>query len=183
MDRDLVEAAQGGDEAAFVALISPRAPRLLAMAHRIVGDADLAEDTLQDALVVTWRDIRGLRDSDRFDAWLRRLVVNLCVRSATRERRRRASLRPLPIDGPATTDEIGVVDLREQLERGFGTLPPIQRATLVLHHFAGYSPADIAETFGIPPGTAKSRLHHAHRAMRAALDADARRTPAEGAPE
>ena len=70
--------------------------------------------------------------------------------------------------------------MRDQLERGFRRLPPIQRATLVLHHLVGYSHAEIAETFGIPPGTARSRLHNAQLAMRAALDAEARLTPAGG---
>ena len=63
---------------------------------------------------------------------------------------------------------------RDQLERGFRRLPPDQRAILVMNHYLGYGPAEIAETLGIPPGTARSRLHHAHRAMRAALEADAR---------
>jgi RNA polymerase sigma-70 factor (ECF subfamily) len=63
---------------------------------------------------------------------------------------------------------------RDLLERGFRRLPPDQRAILVLHHFLGYAPSEIAETLGIPAGTARSRLHHAHRAMRAALEADAR---------
>ena len=48
------------------------------------------------------------------------------------------------------------------------------------HHYLGYEPSEIAETLGIPPGTARSRLHHAHRAMRAALEADARSTVKEG---
>ena len=63
---------------------------------------------------------------------------------------------------------------RDQLERGFRRLSPDQRAILVLHHYAGYAPSEIAETLGIPAGTARSRLHNAHRAMRAALDADDR---------
>jgi RNA polymerase sigma-70 factor (ECF subfamily) len=63
---------------------------------------------------------------------------------------------------------------RDQLERGFRRLHPQQRAILVLRHFAGLEPAEIAESLGIPSGTVRSRLHHAHRAMRAALEADAR---------
>jgi RNA polymerase sigma-70 factor (ECF subfamily) len=63
---------------------------------------------------------------------------------------------------------------RDQLEGGFRRLPPDQRAILVVHHYLGFAPAEIAETLGIPRGTARSRLHHAHRAMRAALEADAR---------
>jgi RNA polymerase sigma-70 factor (ECF subfamily) len=174
MDRDLVEAAATGDRAAYVDLIHSRADHLFAIAQRILRDVDRAEDALQDALVIAWRDLRGLRDPDRFDAWLRRLVVNVSIAQATRERRRVVNLRVLPADGPAAPDELLTVEIRDQLERGFRRLPPEQRAILTLHHFVGYSPAEIAETLDIPPGTARSRLHHAHRAMRAALEADAR---------
>jgi RNA polymerase sigma-70 factor (ECF subfamily) len=174
VDRDLVEAAQNGDREAYVDLIRPRTDRLFTIAQRILRDIDRAEDALQDALVIAWRDLRGLRDPDRFDAWLQRLVINVCIAQATRERRRTANLRVLPIDGPAAPDDLLTVADRDLLERGFRRLPPDQRAILVLHHFLGYAPSEIAETLGIPAGTARSRLHHAHRAMRAALEADAR---------
>ena len=182
MDHDLVAAAQGGDREAYVDLIRVRTDRLFTIAQRILRDIDRAEDALQDALVIAWRDLRGLRDPDRFDAWLQRLVVNVCIAQATRERRRAANLRALPVDGPAAPDELLGVGDRDFLERGFRRLPPQQRAILVLHHYLGYAPSEIAETLGIPPGTARSRLHHAHRAMRAALEADARREVKEGRP-
>ena len=106
----------------------------------------------------------------------------MCIGQATRERRRTANLRVLPIDGPAAPDELLTIADRDLLERGFRRLTPDQRAILVLHHFLGYAPSEIAETLGIPAGTARSRLHHAHRAMRAALEADARRGVKEGRP-
>jgi RNA polymerase sigma-70 factor, ECF subfamily len=182
VDRDLVEAAQSGDREAYVDLIRVRTDRLFTIAQRILRDIDRAEDALQDALVIAWRDLRGLRDPDRFDAWLQRLVINVCIAQATRERRRTANLRVLPLDGPAAPDELLSVAERDLLERGFRRLPPEQRAILVLHHYLGYAPSEIAETLGIPSGTARSRLHHAHRAMRAALEADARTTVREGRP-
>ena len=180
MDRDLVEAARNGDREAYVDLIRVRSDRLFAIAQRILRDIDRAEDALQDALVIAWRDLRGLRDPDRFDAWLQRLLINVCIAQATRERRRTANLRVLPIDGPAAPDDLLSIADRDQLDRGFRRLPPEQRAILVLHHYLGYEPSEIAETLGIPAGTARSRLHHAHRAMRAALEADARSTVKEG---
>ncbi len=180
MDRDLVEAAQRGDQEAYVDLMRPRADRLFAIAHRILRDIDRAEDAFQDALVIAWRDLRALRDPDRFDAWLRRLLVNVCLEQATRERRRIANLRVMPVDGPAAPDDLLGVGDRDQLERGFRRLSTEKRAILVLHHFVGYAPAEIAEALGIPPGTARSRLHNAHRAMRAALEADARSAEALG---
>jgi RNA polymerase sigma-70 factor (ECF subfamily) len=182
VDRDLVEAARSGDTEAYVDLIRVRTDRLFTIAQRILRDIDRAEDALQDALVIAWRDLRGLRDPDRFDAWLQRLVINVCIAQATRERRRTANLRVLPIDGPAAPDDLLSVAERDLLERGFRRLPPDQRAILVLHHYLGYAPSEIAETLGIPAGTARSRLHHAHRAMRAALEADARTTVREGRP-
>jgi RNA polymerase sigma-70 factor (ECF subfamily) len=182
VDRELVIAAQRGDQVAFIDLLRGRVDRLFAIARRILRDVDRAEDALQDALVIAWRDLRGLRDPDRFDAWLQRLVINVCIAQATRERRRTANLRVLPIDGPTAPDELLSVAERDLLERGFRRLPPEQRAILVLHHYLGYAPSEIAETLGIPAGTARSRLHHAHRAMRAALEADARTTVREGRP-
>ena len=71
------------------------------------------------------------------------------------------------------------VDDRDQLDRGFARLKPNERAVLVLHHYLGYSPAEIAAVLGLPQGTARSRLHHAHKAMRAALEAEARVVVAE----
>ena len=179
MDRDLVVAAQRGDQAAFVDLVRLRGGRFFAIAHRILRDVDRAEDALQEALVIAWRDLSGLRDPDRFDAWLHRLVVRACLAEAMRDRRRIANLRVLPIDVPATTDDFLSVADRDQLERGLRRLSPQQRALLALRHYEGREPAEIAEILGIPVGTARSRLHHAHRAMRAALDADAR-VPAIG---
>jgi RNA polymerase sigma-70 factor (ECF subfamily) len=180
VDRDLVEAAQGGDREAYVDLIRVRSDRLFGLARRILRDVDRAEDALQDALVIAWRDLRSLRDPDRFDAWLHRLLVNVCIAQATRERRRTVNLRVLPVDGPAAPDDLLTVADRDLLERGFRRLPPDQRAILAMHHYLGYAPSEIADALGIPPGTARSRLHHAHRAMRAALEADQRVVPEGG---
>ena len=119
--------------------------------------------------MIAWRDLRGLRDPDRFDAWLTRLVVHVCISQATRERRRTANLRLLPVDGPAAPDELLSVADRDLLDRGFRRLPPEQRAILAMHHYLGYAPSEIAETLGIPAGhrpvAAPSRpSRHARRA-------------------
>ena len=124
--------------------------------------------------MIAWRDLPGLRDPDRFDAWLQRLVVNVCIAQAARERRRTANLRVLPVDGPAAPDDLLTIADRDLLERGFRRLPPEQRAILVLHHYLGFCAGRDRRDPRHPRGTARSRLHHAHRAMRAALEADAR---------
>jgi RNA polymerase sigma-70 factor (ECF subfamily) len=182
VDREIVEAARSGDREAYANLIRVRGDRLFALAQRILRDVDRADDALQEALVIAWRDLPGLRDPGRFDAWLHRLVVRACLAEATRERRRIANLRVLPIDVPNAGDEFLSVADRDQLERGFRRLTPQQRALLVLRHFEGREPTEIAGILGIPVGTVRSRLHHAHRAMRAALDAEDRLIAVGGRP-
>jgi RNA polymerase sigma-70 factor, ECF subfamily len=174
MDRDLVAAARRGDQAAFMDLVRPRSQWLFGVALQILRDIDRAEDALQDALVIAWRDLPGLRDPDRFDAWVHRLLTNVCISQAVRERRRVTHLRLMPQDQQVAPDDLLSVADRDQLDRGFRRLTPNERAILVLHHFVGYAPSEIAEMLGVPPGTVRSRLHHAHRAMRAALEAEAR---------
>jgi len=100
MDRDLVEAARRGDREAYADLIRSRGDRLFALAQRILRDVDRTEDAVQDALVIAWRDLPGLRDPDRFDAWLHRLVVRSCVHEAVRQRKHITNLRVLPADLP-----------------------------------------------------------------------------------
>ena len=182
VDRDLVEAARRGDREAYADLIRVRGDWLFAVAQRILRDVDRTEDAVQDALVIAWRDLRSLRDPDRFDAWLRRLLVRSCIAEARRERRLEARIRVLPMDIPGTSDDYLGIAARDELERAVRRLPPEQRAILVLRHFVGLETAQIAETIGIPAGTVRSRLHHAHRAMRAALEADARAITAGGRP-
>jgi RNA polymerase sigma-70 factor (ECF subfamily) len=179
MDIDLVEQAQCGDRDAFGILARTRGDRLFGIANRILRDIDRSEDAVQQALVIAWRELPRLRDPDRFDAWITRLLVHACYLEARRARQWSASIRVLPIEGPAAPDGTQSVADRDELERGFRRLPPEQRAILVLRHYLGLDPAEIAETLGIPVGTARSRLHYAHRAMRAALEA-AERTVVNG---
>ena len=174
MDRDLVEQAQHGDRDAFAILARTHGDRLMAIAYRILRDVGRAEDAVQQTLVIAWRELPGLRDPDRFDAWLHRLLVNASYAEARRWRTWNANIRVLPVDGPAGPDEALSVDDRDRLERGFRRLPPDQRAILVFTHYLGMAPTEIAERLGIPAGTARSRLRYAHRAMRAAIEADER---------
>lgn len=179
MQRELVEQAIKGDHEAFSELVRLSSRRLYAAATLILRDRTRAEDATQEALVAAWRDLSGLRDPDRFDAWLHRVLVRECYREARKERRRievEGQIRPLA-DSPDPSQQNAT---RDELDRGFARLPIEQRTVLVLHHYAGYSFPEIAETLGIPVGTAKSRVSRATSAMRAALRADARTTRLSG---
>src|SRR5688500_6972960 len=110
MDQQLVERAQGGDEAAFSELAYAIGDRLFTVAQRILRDIDLAEDATQQAIVTVWRELPGLRDPARFEAWAYRIVVNACYAEARRERRWSPSLRVLDTDAGGGDPELGVAD-------------------------------------------------------------------------
>ena len=178
--RDVVERAMRGDREAFGVLVVHTSDRLYAIATRILRDTDLAEDALQSALLTAWRQLPTLRDPDRFDAWVRRLLVHACYAEARRRRSWAANVRVLPVDGPAAPDaSLSVID-RDALDRAFRRLTVEQRAIFVLHHHVGLPLVEIAETLGIPAGTARSRLHYATRALRAAVEADSAPVTSQG---
>jgi RNA polymerase sigma-70 factor (ECF subfamily) len=180
MERDLVEQAQRGDREAFAILARTRGDTLYGIARRILRDVGLAEDAVQQTLVIAWRELPRLRDPERFDAWLHRMLVHTCYTESRRRRAWNANVRILPIEGPVGPDDFASLFDRDEVERGFRRLPPEQRAILVLHHYLGLGLSEIGEVLDIPAGTARSRLHYAHRAMRALLEADARLTSVAG---
>ena len=174
MDPDLVIRAQHGDEEAFASLALACGDRLHAIAHRILRDVELAEDATQQALLTIWRILPQLRDPARFDAWSYRLLVNACYDEGRRSRVWRPTIRVVDDHASAAGDAFGSVIDRDQLERGFRRLSVEHRAVLVLHQFLDLSIDEVADTLGVPAGTVRSRLHHAMRGLRAALEADSR---------
>ena len=174
MQAELVERASQGDRDAFASLAASMVDRCYALAYRILRDPDRAQDATQQAMLGAWRDLATLRDLDRFDAWLHRLVVNACYAEARGQRRWDARVRVLEMDPPTSPDMARSVATRDDLEGAFRGLTPEQRAVVVLHHHVGYSLTEIAATLGIPVGTARSRLHYAVRQLRTVLDADGR---------
>jgi RNA polymerase sigma-70 factor (ECF subfamily) len=150
----------------------------MAIAYRILRDADLADDAVQAALITAWRELRTLRDLDRFEPWLHRILTNECYAEARRRTRWSADIRILPVDRGQDSGGILSVNDRDQLDRAFRRLTLEQRAVLVFHHYLDLPVLEVAERLGIPVGTVKSRLHHATAALRASLEADARTSTA-----
>ena len=170
MADQLVERARRGDRDAFASLAAIHVDGCYRLAYRILRDPHRAQDATQQALLGAWRDLPTLRDSERFEAWLRRLVVNACFTEARTERRWAARVRVLSSTNRVEPDVARSVATRDELEDAFRRLTPDQRAVVVLHHHLGYPLTEIAATLGIPAGTARSRLHQAVRQLRAALD-------------
>jgi RNA polymerase sigma-70 factor, ECF subfamily len=173
VDRDLVEQARRGDREAFAVLVHQVSDQLYAVAQRILRDPALAEDALQNALVLAWRRIPHLRELDRFEAWIHRILVHACYDESQRARPWNATVRVLPMNGASTPDGSANLADRDELERAFSRLPIDQRSVFVLHHYLGLPLVEIAEMLEIPAGTARSRLHYATRGLRDALLAEA----------
>jgi RNA polymerase sigma-70 factor, ECF subfamily len=173
MDRQLVVRAQAGDHAAFAALAGASIGRLTAIARLTLRDGPRAEDAVQEALVGAWRNIRSLRDPERFDAWLYRLLMRACADQIRGERRHRVVQLP-ELGGPAVPGPDARLAVHDELERGLRALPMDQRAVVVLTYYLDLPLADVAEVLEVPLGTVKSRLNRALSGLRARLEADSR---------
>jgi RNA polymerase sigma factor (sigma-70 family) len=174
VQRDLVERARRGEREAFRALAEGLIARLYNVAQLMLNDRDIAEDAVQETLVVTWHDLPGLRDPDRFEAWVHQILVRTVYRVARRERRHLDPRRFVPAESRVIPDlSIAVADA-DEIDRGFRSLTPEHRAVLVVKHYLGLTDEEAGTVLGVPVGTVKSRLHRATVAMRAELDADAR---------
>lgn len=171
VQRDLVERVQAGDHGAFEALAEAAATRLDTAARLILRDADRAKDAVQDTLVQAWRDAPRLRDPDRWDAWVHRILVNSCIAELRRSRRRPMQVELGSIDLPAARDQVTEVMARDEIERGFRRLPDELRVVVVLHYYLDLPLSEVAERLGVPEGTAKSRLNRALSSMRRFLGA------------
>lgn len=176
MQRDLVIRASMGDHDAFASLATGAYGRLHRTAQLILRREDLASDAVQEALMSAWVHIRAVRDPDRFDAWLNRLVVRACYTELRRVKRRpvQVEVEVDAVNDPRIDDTTSALADRDQLERGLRRLSAEHRAALAVHHYLGLPDAEAATVLDVPLGTYKSRLNRAHASLRAALEADAR---------
>ena len=180
--RQLVERARDGDHDAFAMLVRGAVARLDTAARLILRDPELARDAVQDGLFRAWRDLRSLRDPDRFDAWIHRLTVNACLDLARRRKRRPIEVEITPLFSPSMPDHTSWVADRALVDSVLRRLDERGRAIVVLHYFLGMPLTEVAATLGIPVGTVKSRLNRALRDMRTtvALDEPAASSVPEG---
>jgi RNA polymerase sigma-70 factor (ECF subfamily) len=181
--RAFVERARLGDREAFAVLARASASRLDAVARLITRDHDVARDAVQEALIRAWRDLPGLRDPERFDAWLHRLIVNAAIDEARRRKRRVIEVKAEVIDIAAPHDAYALVADRDALDTALAELAPEHRALVVLHYYLGMPLPEAAASLGITLGAAKSRLHRSMRSLRTAFGVDDRAPePARGGP-
>jgi len=171
-----------GNREAFAVLVDRAHARLVGTAGLILRDRGWAEDAAQDALVRAWRDLPSLRDPDRFDAWLRRLLVHACQDQLRRHRHELTELELTPESARAFAATGVRLEDRDELERGLRRLTDEQRTVISLRYYLGLSDSEVAAATGLPIGTVKSRISRSLDALRAALDAESRlaTTPVAG---
>jgi RNA polymerase sigma-70 factor (ECF subfamily) len=178
--RTLVERAGQGDHDAFAVLATSAAARLDAAARLILRDPELARDAVQNTLLRAWRDLPGLRDPDRFDAWLHRLLINATLDEARRRRRRVVELVIGDTDIPDREDLARDLADRDLVERALVRLDPAHRALVVLHYYFGYPLPEAASSLGISLPAAKARLHRAMQGLRRSMTAEIPARPVGG---
>ncbi|MFH9858730.1 RNA polymerase sigma factor SigM [Streptomyces sp. NPDC017202] len=163
-DQDLLARHVEGDSEAFGELVLRHRDRLWAVALRTLGDREEAADAVQDALVSAYRAAHTFRGQSAVTTWLHRITVNACLDRA----RKAASRKTSPVDDTERLEQLLEPhesasapaernDLHRQLLDALGTLPPDQRAALVLVDMQGYPVAEAARLLDIPTGTVKSR--------------------------
>jgi len=175
LDSTLILSARLGDRAALERLVRRWQPRLTAHARRLLGEAEPARDAVQSAWVEIVRGLDRLRDPAAFPAWAYRIVTRRCAATIGGRRRDRvlaagmaqeAGVLPEMPPGPDAKDD------HARLRAAVRALPPDQRAAIALFHFEGLSVAETAVALDVPAGTVKTRLMHARRKLRAALEGD-----------
>jgi RNA polymerase sigma-70 factor, ECF subfamily len=173
IDRSLIDRARNGDLDAFESIVRARMDAVYRLTSAILGDEADARDAAQETFVAVWRQLRRLREPEKFDAWLQRVAVNasrMMIRSRSRRR-----IREIPSSSVVALGERAAASPRDDaaiLDAALATLPVEQRAILVLHHLEGRSLAELAAILEIPDGTAKSRLFAARHALAAAIKSD-----------
>ena len=175
--RQFVERARQGDHDAFAELVRGTVARLDTAARLILRDPELARDAVQEGLFRAWRDLRSLRDPDRFDAWLYKLTVNACLDQARRRRRRPIEVEITTLHAPAGSDPAGTLADRELVDGVLRHLDESSRSIIVLHYYLGLPLTEVAVALRIPVGTVKSRLHRALGEMRTGIGTDPSTTP------
>jgi len=170
-DEDLVRRVGKGDPAAIQAMVARKLPRMLALAHRMLGDAVEAEDVAQEALLRAWRQApRWVTGKAKFDTWLHRVALNLCY---DRLRRRREVPTDAPPDrrdeGPAPDRGLLAADVGAAVNDALARLPDRQREAIVLCHYQELSNIEAAGLMDVSIEALESLLSRGRRALRLAL--------------
>lgn len=166
----LVDAALGGDRVALATLLDRHSGQVRAMIHDLVGARGPVDDLLQEARLRVVRGISSFERRARFATWFSRIGVNLAV-SELRKRRTQEALPVALAGGDDPGRDAERVELRERMAAALDRLPPAQREAFDLAYRDGLDSTEIGARLGLPAATVRTRIFHARRRLREALDA------------
>ena len=173
LDEYLVASARAGDRAAFEQLAARWQKRMILHAWRLLGDGEAARDAVQDAWADIVRSLPTLEDAATFPAWSMKIVTRRCadgIRKAQRRRKTASALAAEPRSAAQGTADIEARAAASPPMRAINPWPRPQKVAVALFYTEEFSIAEISAALSVPPGTVKSRLMSARRAMRAALE-------------
>ena len=171
-ERSLVALAVTGDRGAARALYDAHAPRVHRLCFRMCGDAELANDLVQDTFVRVFRQLGQFRGESAFGTWVHRVAVSVVLNAMGKVKRLRASEADLDDASHHAADDAPLrvdPDLRDRLHAAIEALPDGLRIALVMHAIEGYTHAEIGAALGIAEGTSKTRVFDARARLRVAL--------------
>ena len=167
-----IQAARGGDEAAFGELVRLYQKRVYALAVRLCPTPELAEEAAQEAFLSAWQGLPFFRGDAAFSTWLYRLTANACADILRRRQRRSGQDEPLdqaetlPARDPGPQEAAERKELRSAIEAGLRQLPEDYRTALILREIQQLSYEEIAAATGVELGTVKSRISRGRGALR-----------------
>lgn len=172
-DAELVEAARTGDAAAFDALVTRHRRAVYQVCYRFVNQHEDAADLTQDTFVRAWKALGSFRGQARFSTWIYRIAVNVSLN--------RVSLKAPPTDvidldlvadrhGPAPGDALAARERQVMVRKAVQSLPPRQRAVLILRTYHELSHQEVAEIVGTSVGAVKANVFHALANLRKRLE-------------
>jgi RNA polymerase sigma-70 factor (ECF subfamily) len=174
----LITRASQGDQEAFGALVDQYSAVMLRTASIIVGDYDIAEDVVQDALIQIWHHLPDLRNAGALRPWLMRIVVNQCISFKRRLNRSAAFMRQAHCEwetdlmAQAADEYKGCLERNWDLAQAIGNLPTNQRVVIVLHYYHGMTLPEMAHTLATSENTLKKRIQAALINLRRLLRID-----------
>lgn len=173
-DAALMQALVARDLSALAALYDRYGRVAYALAYRILGEPEAAEDVVHDAFISAWRGAATYRH-DRGNA--RGWILSIAHHRAVDVLRRKTAFRPAPLEAAehrASEDDTAAEGIRNvehaSVRAALEALPPAQRRTIELAYFGGYTHVELAELMGVPLGTVKGRMRIGLQKLRRALE-------------